>query len=56
MKAIRKDWILLVVLAATGVLGTVRILSAEHPVIEMASQMAWLSFDLVLYWALRRWL
>ncbi len=56
MKAIRKDWLLLVVLAAMGVLGTVRILTAEHPGIEAVAQLAWLSFDVVVYWAVNRWM
>jgi hypothetical protein len=56
VKAIRRDWVLLVILAATGVLGTVRILTAEHPVIEAVAQLAWLSFDVAIYWAVRWWL
>jgi len=56
VKAIRRDWVLLVVLAAMGVLGTVRILHAEHPAIEVAAQLAWLSFNVALYWVVTRWL
>src|SRR6266481_8006583 len=54
VKAIRRDWVLLVVLAAMGVLGTVRILHAEHPAIEVAAQLAWLSFNVALYWVVTR--
>jgi hypothetical protein len=56
VKTIRRDWVLLGVLTAVGVLGTVRILTAEHPAIEAVSQIAWLSFDVAVYWAVNRWL